>query len=89
MVVFFFARMMCREEVSPNSSLTRRESLLRSSGQPQQGRCPWTGGQGTDPNEQNTQQSPGLARNSVLQPSHSQKNRQASVGIVSRLAWPQ
>jgi hypothetical protein len=31
----------------------------------------WTGGHFTEPNEQNTQQSPGFGRSSVLQCSHS------------------
>jgi hypothetical protein len=40
----------------------------------QQRACPllaWTGGHGTVPNEQNTQQSPGLGRSSVPQPAQS------------------
>jgi hypothetical protein len=44
------------------------------------------GGQGTVPKEQNTQQSPGFGRSSTMQPVHSEKNRQASVGIGSVLA---
>lgn len=34
-------------------------------------RLSWIGGQGTDPKEQNTQQSPTFGRNRVPQPSHS------------------
>jgi hypothetical protein len=38
---------------------------------PQQLRCCWIGGHFTEPKEQNTQQSPGLGRSSVLQRLHS------------------
>ncbi len=34
-------------------------------------RCCWIGGHGTDPNEQNTQQSPGFGRSNALQFGHS------------------
>ena len=49
----------------------------------------WRGGQGTEPYEQNTQQSPGFARSSAPQVGQFQKYRQASVGIRSGCAWPQ
>ena len=49
----------------------------------------WTGGHGTEPYEQNTQQSPARGRSSAWQPAHSWKNRQASVGIASVSVWPQ
>lgn len=39
--------------------------------QPKQLRCICTGGHLTEPYEQYTQQSPGLGRSTVLQPSHS------------------
>ncbi len=42
-----------------------------------------TGGQGTLPSEQNTQQSPGLGRSNAPQCGQSWKYTQASVGIVS------
>lgn len=51
--------------------------------QPQQRFCCCTGGHGTLPQEQNTQQSPGLGRSSSPQAGQSWKNWQASVGMVS------
>jgi hypothetical protein len=48
-----------------------------------------TGGQGTVPYEQNTQQSPGFGRITVLQAVHAQKYTQASVGIGASRAVPQ
>jgi hypothetical protein len=48
----------------------------------------WRGGQGVSPNEQNTQQSPGFGRNSVLHPTHSKKYKQALVGISSTETCP-
>lgn len=50
---------------------------------PQHPRSACTGGQGTSPYEQNTQQSPGLGLSSAPQAGQSWKNRQASVGMVS------
>jgi hypothetical protein len=47
------------------------------------------GGHGTEPYEQNTQQSPGLGLNLVRQPVHSKKMRHASIGIISIFARPQ
>lgn len=44
------------------------------------------GGHFCDPYEQKTQQWPGSGLSSRLQPAHSWKNRQASVGMVSLLA---
>jgi hypothetical protein len=41
------------------------------------------------PKEQNTQQSPGFGRRTVLQPSHSYKYWHASSGITSSFEWPQ
>lgn len=35
---------------------------------PQQGACSWIGGQGTSPQEQNTQQSPGFGCSNSPQP---------------------
>jgi hypothetical protein len=49
-------------------------------------RC--TGGQGTLPYEQNTQQSPGFACSNFLQDGHSQKNKQAPVGMRTRVDAP-
>src|SRR5580704_11682842 len=49
----------------------------------------WMGGHGTEPYEQNTQQSPGFGRRSSPQPMQSKKNWQASVGMVSAFAVPQ
>jgi hypothetical protein len=43
----------------------------------------WTGGQGTEPYEQNTQQSPAFGRKNALQRVHSWKYTHASWGIVS------
>ena len=57
--------------------------------QPQQVFCCWIGGHGTLPQEQNTQQSPGLGCNNLPQPGQSWKNWQASVGMVSVTWWPQ
>lgn len=54
--------------------------------QPLQPAC--TGGQGTSPHEQNTQQSPGLGFSSAPQAGQSQKNWQASVGMGVRVAVP-
>jgi hypothetical protein len=48
-----------------------------------------TGGHGTSPQEQNTQQSPALGFNSAPQPLHRKKNWHASVGIVSVDRRPQ
>jgi len=47
------------------------------------GRPACTGGQGTLPKLQNTQQSPDFGFMRAPQPGQSQKNRHASVGIVS------
>jgi len=47
-----------------------------------------TGGQGTSPQEQNTQQSPRLGFSSAPPSGHSQKNWQASVGMRKRVAVP-
>ena len=41
------------------------------------------GGQGTEPYEQNTQQSPDLGRMMTWQPGHSHRKTQASAGIIS------
>jgi hypothetical protein len=53
---------------------------------------PWrpacTGGQGTSPHEQNTQQSPGFGFKTAPQAGQSQKNWQASVGMRKRVAVP-
>lgn len=49
----------------------------------------WMLGQGRSAYEQNTQQSPGLGFRTVLQPGHSWKNMQRSVGMVSDVACPQ
>lgn len=51
--------------------------------QPQQSFSAWTGGQDTEPYEQNTQQSPAFGRKSTPQPVHSWKYTHASLGIVS------
>jgi hypothetical protein len=51
----------------------------------QQERCCWTGGQGTSPCEQNTQQSPGSGRSIAPQPLQGWKNTQASSGIASSM----
>lgn len=48
-----------------------RLSFVRVRDASQQPRAAWTGGHGTDPYEQNTQQSPGLGRNSDLHSPHS------------------
>lgn len=47
-----------------------------------------TGGHGTVPYEQNTQQSPALGRRRVPHPVHAWKKTQASVGMVSIAACP-
>jgi len=46
------------------------------------------GGQGTEPYEQNTQQSPGLGESTTLQFEHSWNHWHESVGIVSVSLWP-
>lgn len=48
----------------------------------------WTGGQGTDPNEQNTQHCPGSGRSRARQDRHSWKKMQASTGMTSSLFAP-
>jgi hypothetical protein len=53
---------------------------------PEPRRPAWTGGHGTEPYEQNTQQSPGFGRSMEQQPVQRQKNWQASVSIVSARA---
>ena len=50
---------------------------------------PRAGGHRTDPNEQNTQQSPCLGRIGAPQPGQSNTTTQASSGIVSAAACPQ
>lgn len=55
---------------------------------PQPWRPACTGGQGTSPQEQNTQQSLRLGFSSAPQSGHSQKNWQASVGMRKRVAVP-
>lgn len=45
-----------------------------------------TGGHGTDPKEQKTQQSPSLGRSSWPHPGHSKKNMHASVGISASVS---
>jgi hypothetical protein len=45
-------------------------------------------GHGTDPYEQNTQQSPAFGQSMTPHPAHSWKNTQASVVISSHAAWP-
>ena len=47
-----------------------------------------TGGHGTEPYEQNTQQSPAFGRSNAPQPAHSWKNAHASVGMSTRASWP-
>lgn len=47
-----------------------------------------TGGHGTSPYEQKTQQSPGFGRTVMPQRGQTQRTRQASVGIVSRAVAP-
>lgn len=47
------------------------------------------GGQGTEPNEQNTQQSPLSGRNRAPHRAQSKTNRQALSGISSRCVQPQ
>jgi hypothetical protein len=56
---------------------------------PEQHPPPCIGGQGTVPQEQKTQQSPGLGRTVVKQCGQVQKKRQASVGMVSVVCAPQ
>jgi hypothetical protein len=56
---------------------------------PQQPRASCTGGHGTEPYEQNTQQSPDFGLSSAWQPPHRWKYRHASVGIVSTEVKPQ
>lgn len=57
--------------------------------QPQQD-CPCcTGGQGTAPYEQNTQQSPCLGDSTAAQPGHSKKNRHEVVAISACVRCPQ
>lgn len=51
--------------------------------QPQHPFCCCTGGHGTLPQEQNTQQSPDLGCNNLPQPGQSWKYWHASVGMVS------
>jgi hypothetical protein len=48
----------------PEISRARQEGMQQRAWPP----LPWIGGHGTVPNEQNTQQSPGLGRSSVPQP---------------------
>ncbi|AIF47582.1 hypothetical protein HY57_10025 [Dyella japonica A8] len=50
--------------------------------------CCWIGGHGTEPYEQNTQQSPAFGFSSAPQAAHSWKNTQAFVGMTSTLWWP-
>jgi hypothetical protein len=52
----------------------------RSGSSPADAVC--SGGQGTEPNEQNTQQSPGLGFSNRWQRLHSWNHRQASAGMV-------
>jgi hypothetical protein len=49
----------------------------------------WTGGHGTEPYEQNTQQSPAFGLNTAAQAGQSRKNWQALVGIVMVVHCPQ
>ena len=49
----------------------------------------WTGGHGTEPYEQNTQQSPAFGLTTAAHAGQSRKNWQASVGIVIVLTCPQ
>jgi len=46
----------------------------------------WTGGHGTLPYEQNTQQSPSFGRSTAPHAGQSQKNWQASVGIAASVS---
>ena len=62
--------------------------LLRRGHQQHRSLDACTGGQGTSPKEQKTQQSPGLGRSSSPQPSHVWKTVLVSTGISSRSAWP-
>ena len=50
---------------------------------PAPGPASCTGGQGTEPYEQNTQQSPAFGRSTTPQPPHAWKNTHASVGMSS------
>jgi hypothetical protein len=56
---------------TPRCDRQRRGGSNDQAGQPQHPRCSCTGGHFTEPKEQNTQQSPGLGRRSVLQWLHS------------------
>jgi hypothetical protein len=62
-----------------------RYSAARGEAGPQQSASPGpascTGGQGTEPYEQKTQQSPAFGRSTTPQAEHQWKKRQASVGI--------
>jgi hypothetical protein len=49
----------------------------------------WTGGHGTEPYEQNTQQSPAFGLTTAAHAGQSRKNWQASVGIAIVLTSPQ
>jgi hypothetical protein len=49
----------------------------------------WTGGHGTEPSEQNTQQSPAFGLNTAAHAGQSRKNWQALVGIVMVVHCPQ
>lgn len=57
--------------------------------QGQQGFANCTGGQGTLPNEQKTQQCPGSGRSNAPQETHGWKYTQASVGMISSRLAPQ
>jgi len=52
-------------------------------------RAAWIGGHGTEPYEQNTQQSPGFGRSVAPQPAQVWKNRHASVGMSSDFSTAQ
>ena len=67
-------RFFCESQASGRPfHVVARESVPAAGthAQPQHPRCACIGGHFTVPNEQKTQQSPGLGRRSTLQPSHS------------------
>ena len=62
---------MRRTSGKGNRGRERSPSARGPDHQPQQVFCCWIGGHGTLPQEQNTQQSPGLGRNNLPQPGQS------------------
>jgi hypothetical protein len=58
------------------SGINRRAFVIRLHSAQQESasvspyRCPWIGGHGTEPKEQNTQQSPSFGRSITPQPEH-------------------